>query len=134
MKTKCRKIKEDIRQGMRLTERIFLATINEEKFRKYVEKSKAKVDILAGKNSYHVTKKKIDKGFALEKLKAKIRFGKNDIIIGVGDSDLDIPLFKEADYSFIVGNGSKKAKKYAVNLKGNYVDGIKEIQCGLFVN
>lgn len=128
MKKRCKSIKEDIRQGMRLTERIFLATIKEERFEKYVENSKARVNILAGKNSYHVTQKKVDKGFALERLKTELRFGTDDMVIGVGDSDLDIPLFKKADYAFVVGNGSSKAKKHATNLKGNYAAGIRELE------
>jgi len=125
MKTRCRKVKEDIRQGMRLTERIFLATITKQEFLKYVEKSKAKVNVLASKSSYHVAKERVDKGSALEKLKTKLRLGINDIVIGVGDSDLDVPLLKEADYGFVVGNGSKSAKAAGIDLGKNYADGVE---------
>jgi len=125
MKARCRKVKEDIRQGMRLTERIFLDTVTKPKFLEYVEKSKARVSVLASKGSYHVTKEGVDKGSALEKLKTRLRLGANDIVIGVGDSDLDVPLLQEADYGFVVGNGSKDAKAAGIDLGKNYADGVE---------
>ncbi len=85
------------------------------------------MDVLASKNAYHVTKKHINKGSALERLRTELRFGDYDIIVGVGDSDLDISLFKESDYKFAVGNASPDAKKAATPLKGNYVDGVVEM-------
>ena len=127
VKTYCPNVKEDIKQGMRLTERIFRATIKEDQFLKYVKKSKAKVNVLASKNSYHVTGENIDKGFALEKLKTKLQFGQNDIIIGIGDSDLDISLLDESDHKFVVGNASKKVKSIAISLGKNYADGVEEM-------
>ena len=127
MKTNRIKIKEDIEQGFRLTERIFHADVPAKQFLEYVEKSGAKVTVLASKTSFHVTKEKIDKGFALEKLRTKLRLGYDDVIIGVGDSDLDISLLKESDYKFAVGNASRRTKSVAVNLRGDFADGIKEM-------
>jgi len=80
MKAKCGRVSEDIQQGMRLTERIFRATIGEQRFRAYVKKSKAKVSVFASKDSYHVAKEGVDKGFALEKLKSKLRLGPDDVV------------------------------------------------------
>lgn len=132
IKKKCKKVKEDIRQGMRKTERIFKNTIPEKKFMEYVKKSKAQVNVLASKNTYHVTKKGIDKGSALEKLRNRLRLGDNDIVIGVGDSNLDIPLLQEADYGFVVGNATEKLKKEGIVLKKNYADGVEEMYEKLF--
>ena len=127
MKQKCKKIKEDIKQGMRLTERIFQAAVSELIFLKYVERSKIKVNVLASKNSYHVAQDKVDRGFALEKLKTEIRLGSSDVVIGIGDSDLDIPLLEESDYGFVVGNASQKAKGAGIVLGKSYADGVKEM-------
>lgn len=128
MKQNCNTVKEDIDQGMRLTERIFTHTISTNRFLSYVRKSRARVDVLASKNAYHVTKKQINKGFALERLRTELRFGDNDKVVGVGDSDLDVPLFQESDYSFAVGNSSPNAKRAAKNHLGrNYADGVAEM-------
>ena len=127
MKQKCKKIKEDIEQGMRLTEKIFKATVPEPTFLKYVKRSKIKVNVLASKNSYHVAQDKVNKGFALEKLKTKLRFGFSDLVIGIGDSGLDIPLLEESDYGFVVGNASQKAKGAGIVLGKSYADGVKEM-------
>ncbi len=127
MKKHCKKITEDVVQGIRITERIFDAVIKESKFLNYVKKSNANVEVLASKNSYHVVKKKINKGYALERLSTELRFGNDDVVIGVGDSDLDVPLFGESVYKFAVGNASPKAKKTAIFLSENYADGVQEM-------
>lgn len=127
MKGNCKKIKEDIPQGMRLTERIFKRNIPKSEFLKYVKKSKIKVAVGTSQDAYHVTKKKIDKGHALERLRTYLKLGDNDVVIGVGDSNLDVPLFKEADAAFAVGNASDDAKRNATVLDGKYADGIEEM-------
>ncbi len=133
MKMHCKKITEDMPQGFRITEVIFNAKITQSKFLNYVKKSKANVSVLSSKNSYHVAKKNINKGYALERLRHELKFGDNDIVIGVGDSDLDIPMFKESDHAFAVGNASLNAKKHAENLERSHADGIEEMYTRLFV-
>ncbi len=124
----CPKVREDVSQAMRITERIFLRGVSETKFREYVKKSKANVDVLSSKTSYHVAKRGVNKGSALEELKARLKFGKYDIAVGVGDSDLDVPMFEKSNWSFAVHNASSRAKKAAtVVLEGSYGDGVAEI-------
>ena len=128
MKVNCRRVTEDIPQAMRITERIFRKDVPEPKFKEYVKKSRANVDVLSSKTSYHVTKRGVNKGSALEKMKAHLEFGEYDVVVGVGDSDLDVPMFEKSDWSFAVHNASRRAKKAAtVVLEGSYGDGVAEI-------
>ena len=128
MKINCRRVREDIPQAMRITERIFIKGVPEAKFREYVKKSKARVDVLSSKTSYHVAKRGVNKGSALEKMRAHLELGEYDVVVGVGDSDLDVPMFEKSDCSFAVHNASRRAKKAAaVVLEGSYGDGVAEI-------
>lgn len=119
---------EDMRQDMRLTEVIFLKKdVTVRRLETAVKAQKASVDIHASKNSYHVSKKGINKGTAMLELCRRIRFG-NRMMISVGDADMDIPMLEKADYSFAVGNASPGAKKAANRvLRGRYEKGIEEI-------
>ena len=128
MKLSHRQIVEDVPQGMRVTERIFRKSVPEGMFKKYVKESGAAVDVLASKTSYHVAKRGVNKGSALEKLKTDLVFNEYDIAVAVGDSDLDAPMFRESDWSFAVHNATRLAKKNAtVVLKGDYGDAIAEM-------
>lgn len=128
MKVNCRRVREDIPQAMRVTERIFRKNVPESRFKEYVKKSKADVDVLSSKTSYHVTKRGVNKGSALEKLKVHLEFGEYDVAVGVGDSDLDVPMFEKSDWSFAVHNASRRAKRAATTvLEGSYGDGVAEI-------
>ena len=128
MKVNCRRVREDVSQPMQITERIFRKNVPESKFKEYVKMSKANVDVLSSKTSYHVTMRGVNKGSALEKLKAHLEFGEYDVAVGVGDSDLDVPMFEKSDWSFAVHNASRRAKKTATTvLEGSYGDGVAEI-------
>lgn len=128
MKVNCRRVREDVSQPMQITERIFRKNVPESKFKEYVKRSKANVDVLSSKTSYHVTMRGVNKGSALEKLKAQLEFVEYDVAVGVGDSDLDVPMFEKSDWSFAVHNASRRAKKTATTvLEGSYGDGVAEI-------
>ena len=121
-------IPEDMAQGERLTEVIFLQkNVTLKRIAQAIKARKAKVDIHASKNSFHISKRGINKGSAMLELGKRLHWN-NQMIIAVGDADMDIPMFKNADYSFAVGNASKGAKRAASKvLKGKYEQGIKEI-------
>lgn len=128
MKMNHRHIVEDIPQGMRVTERIFRKSVPEREFKKYVRESGAAVDVLASKASYHVAKRGVNKGSAIERLKTDLVFNEYDVAVGVGDSDLDVPMFRESNWSFAVHNATRLAKKSAsVVLEGDYGDAIAEM-------
>ena len=128
MKINCPWVREDTLQAMRITERIFLKGMPESKFREHIKKSKANADMLSSKTSYHVAKRGVNKGFALENLKAHLKFGEYDVVVGVGDSDLDVSMFDKSDWSFAVHNATRRAKKAATSvLEGSYGDGVAEI-------
>lgn len=115
----------DTKQGSRLTERIIKNTLSRKDIDSCVKKYA--VQVLASKNSYHIVKKYIHKGTALRKL-INMRRWDNDFIVAVGDNDLDVPMFKEADISFAVSNASDLAKRHAsVVLDNSYVKGVQEM-------
>ena len=128
MKLNHSQTREDIPQGMRVTERIFRKSVPEREFKRHVKKSGAAVDVLASKTSYHVAKRGINKGSALERVKTDLAFNEDDIAVSVGDSDLDVPMFKESHWSFAVHNATRLAKKSAtIVLDGDYGDAIAEM-------
>ena len=119
------RVKQDRKQGSRRTERIILNNLTEQEYERCTKKYR--VDILASQSSYHIVEKNINKGTALRKL-IQMRQWDNDFIIGVGDSDLDIPLFDEANESFAVGNSSPLVKEMATHvLRNNFEQGVKEM-------
>ena len=104
---------EDMDQGTRLTEVIFLTgDISKKRLDKAIKTTRAKVDVHTSKNSYHISKRGINKGTAMLELCTRLHFD-NQMVIAIGDADMDIPMFKKADYSFAVGNASPNAKKAA---------------------
>lgn len=130
---RCKHLKEDIKHNFRITERIFTRTITPTKFKKYVQNSKAKVDFHASEKAYHVSKQHINKGSALKKLTYDLRFGSDDVVIAVGDSGLDVPMFKEAEISFAVANAPSEVQKQAhVTLQNKTFDGVMEMYNGWF--
>ena len=128
MKMNHRQIVEYIPQGMRVTGRIFRKSVPEKEFKKYVKESGAAVDVLASKTSYHVAKRGVNKGSAIERPKTDLVFNEYDIAVGVGDSGLDVPMLRESDWSFAVHNAARLAKKSASVVQGgDYGDAIAEM-------
>lgn len=121
-------IREDMDQGIRITEVIFKhEDVDEGKIKNAIRSSKAHVDIHSSKNAYHISKRGIDKGSAMLWLARELRLGEH-MLVAVGDADMDIPMFKNAGYSFAVGNASPGAKEAASEtLKGEFERGIEEL-------
>ncbi|MGI0064337.1 MAG: HAD family hydrolase [Nitrosopumilaceae archaeon] len=121
-------INEDMKQGERFTEVLFLqkdVTINQ--ITEAIKKTKARVSVHPSKNSYHISSHGINKGTAILEVGKRLHWG-NVLVIAVGDADMDIPMFEKADYSFAVGNASEGAKKAAKKiLNGKFEKGIEEI-------
>ena len=121
------KIVQDMEQGSRRSEVIIKTKLKQSKLEKCAKNNKTV--ILASRTSFHIAKKGINKGSAIKWLSEERNWG-NDLLIAVGDSDLDIPMFnsKIVDYSFAVGNASKKAEEAAeVVLEEDYLTGIKQM-------
>ena len=120
------KIHQDTSQGSRVTERIIKNNISQDDCKNCVKNLGVK--LLASKTAYHIVEKHVDKGTAIRKL-AKIRkWGDDVLIIGVGDSELDVPMFKESNFSFAVNNASNKCKDAASEtLSNSFLEGIEEM-------
>ena len=128
----------DASQQSRKTEHIIIKnTLTKKCLNQAIRKSKAQVEVHTSKNTYHISKNGINKGSAIEYIISEEELGlSSDIneIIAVGDSDLDIPMFKIADSSYAVGNANLTVKKKAkYRLKNNPPKAIEELYNKLFV-
>ena len=122
------RIKEDMSQGERITEVIFLHDdVSRVMLDKAIKATKAKVDIHKSQNSYHISAKNKDKGTAILELANRMKWG-DTYKIAVGDSQLDVPMFSACDYSFAPKNCDKHARD-ACNqvLSGSYEECLAEI-------
>lgn len=109
LKSKYKK-KEDMKQGERITEVIFLQKdVTEDQLNEAIETTDAKVKIHKSQNSYHISAKNIDKGSAILELANRMKWG-NSYKIAVGDSQLDVPMFEVCEYSFAPKNCDKHAR------------------------
>jgi len=122
------RVKEDMAQGERFTEVIFLQKdVTRKQIDEAIRAKSARVDVHASKNSYHISKHKVNKGTAMLEVAKRLHW-KKTMIIAVGDADMDIPMFEKAGYSFAVGNASPDARKAASKcLTGKYHEGVKQI-------
>lgn len=76
---------------------------------------------------YHIDSKDVHKGKAVYEIKNTILKIPDDRVISMGDSELDIPMFKASKFSIAVGNADPKVKSYAtICVKGTYMDGVLE--------
>lgn len=110
-------------------------TITKSELKQAIKKSKAEVESHATKNTYHITAKGIDKGTAILYLTGadELDFGERHKLYSVGDSDLDIPMFKVTNRSYAVKNADDVVKKAAdVILTMDGVNGIDEIYDDMF--
>ena len=124
-----KKIREDLDQGMRFTERIYRKdSISLKELCTHKNESDVDVDINPSKNSFHICKHEINKYSAIEKLTSELQFGEYDKIVAVGDSDMDMSMINEAEIGFAVNNASHNVIEIAdVHLKKKNVDGIEEM-------
>ncbi len=121
-------IREDPKHGSRITERIIPKIIQKNKLDNCIKRSGAKVDVIESGTAYHIATKGINKSVAIEKITSDQQFTDYDIVIAVGDSDLDVPMFKGSDFSFAVRNASKKAIENAnVHLQHDFAEGVREM-------
>ena len=127
----------DVNQQSRKTECIIMKEkIERSKLIRAAKKSKADVEIHASKNTYHISKKGVNKGSAIEYMisNEELDLGcDRHEIIAVGDSDLDIPMFEHVDYSYAVKDAADTVKKKAkYTLKNKAPKAIEEVYCKLF--
>ena len=122
------KIKEDMKQGERITEVIFLQSdVSSKQLNEAIKKTGAKVSIHKSQNSYHVSKKGVDKGSAILELGKRLKWG-NAYKIAVGDSQMDVPMFDACDYSFAPKNADDSARDACTQvLDGNYEEAIARL-------
>ena len=122
------KVKEDMKQGERITEVIFLQKdVPLEMITEAQKATKASVSVHASKESHHISKKGIDKGSAILELGKRLKWG-NSFKISVGDSQLDVPMFEASDYSYAPKNGDSYAKESCSEvLDGTYEKAIEKL-------
>lgn len=103
--------REDMDQGERITEVIFLKSdVTEEMVREAREATGAKVGVHASKNALHVSKEGIDKGSAVLELGNRLKWG-DAYTIAMGDSQMDVPMFRAVRHSFAPANCDAAARE-----------------------
>jgi HAD superfamily hydrolase (TIGR01484 family) len=136
VQNKYKNVQIDEKQQSRMTEIVLKKeTITPLQLKNAIKSSKANVEIHQSKNTYHITKKGINKGHAIHYVTGVdgLNLGEGHIIYSVGDSNLDIPMFDATDHSFAVENATKEAKKAAsVCLQNSGPAGIDEIYDHMF--
>ena len=114
-------VKEDMRQGERITEVILLQSeVTAAQIKKAEKTTKAKISIHQSQNSFHISKSGVDKGTAITELARRLKWG-NAFKIAVGDSQMDVAMFNACDYSFAPKNADDSAKEACTEvLDANY--------------
>ncbi len=111
----------DPNQKNRRTEYVFLKeSIKENVLKKAIKQSKANVEYHMSKNTYHISKKGINKGTTMEHLTGADELDLDpeiDQVIAIGGSDLDYPMFVYADKGYLVGKPEKHLKEKISKLK-----------------
>ncbi|MDA7960475.1 MAG: Cof-type HAD-IIB family hydrolase [Nitrosopumilus sp.] len=105
-------VKMDDKQNNRETEVVLLKnSITEAELKRAIRNSRARVEYHAGKNTYHITARGVNKGTAIGALKTRLNIDDElEMIVGMGDSMLDVPMFKKVEKAFVV-NPDRELKK-----------------------
>lgn len=124
-------------QQTRKTEYVIVKdSIGKNLLEKAIVESGAHVEIHESKNTYHISKTGVNKRTAVEYLTGQKELGLDreaHLIVAVGDSELDIPMFRHADCSYAVGNADSNVKNEAtVCLSSNAPKAVAEIYDHLF--
>ncbi len=102
----------------RFTEIVLERTFNIDEGRRILDESGIPVTINDSKYGYHLTHKSVNKAVGL-KLAVKHLGIDTSKIVAVGDSEIDIPMFKICGYSVALGNSPDSLKdeaSFSVNL------------------
>jgi phosphoglycolate phosphatase (TIGR01487 family) len=108
-------LKESWTSNIRLSDYVFSRPAKNiiQKIKKYVnENQELNVKIYDTKFSLQIIDKNIDKGVAAKFLLNKLGYSFENIY-AIGDSEVDIPIFKIANVSFALKNSSSKVKSSA---------------------
>ena len=112
----------DPKQKNRRTEYVLMRkSITETELKKAIRLSTANVEYHASKNTYHISQKGINKGTAIEFLTSSEELDLDpeiDEVIAIGDSGLDIPMFKYVEKGYFVGKPTPILKKKLDKFKG----------------
>lgn len=105
----------DPNQNNRITEYVLTHdSITEDALCDVIDLSKAKVEYHSSKNTYHISAKNKNKGSGIEYLTSGYELNLDPDIdekIGIGDSDLDIPMFDFCDRGYLAGQPNAKLRK-----------------------
>ncbi len=111
----------DKNQQNRRTEYVLLTnSITENNLKRAISKSGAIIEYHTSKNTYHISAKNVNKGSAIAFLTGGDELSLDstlDEVIAIGDSDLDFPMFKHADRSYLVGKPDNSLAKKIKGLK-----------------
>lgn len=126
----------DSNQQSRKTEYVIIKeSLTKTFLNRAIRESKLKIEVHTSKNTYHISKRGVNKGTAIEYVTSEeeLALSSSHEVIAVGDSDLDIPMFKYSDSSYAVGNADSTVKKKATyTLTNSAPKAIEELYNKLF--
>lgn len=100
------------------------ASVDEVEFKVVLKKFESVIECHQTKNTMHITAKGVNKGTAIDYLMGADNLNKNpdiNILVAVGDSELDFPMFQRCNIAYLVSppnsNIIKLAKKKKIGVK-----------------
>ncbi len=96
----------------RMTEVVLLRTFDPKLGQEVLDKNGVPVRINDSKFALHLTRRGIDKSLALSEGLQTLGISPEEVIV-VGDSEIDVPMFRLCGYGIAVGNATQEAKSEA---------------------
>jgi phosphoglycolate phosphatase len=101
----------------RMTEIVLERTFELNEGNKILRENDLDLKIVDSNYAFHINEVKINKGFGLASLLKDLNID-FDQVVAIGDSETDIPMFKQSKFSFTFENSDENVRKSATHIVG----------------
>ena len=101
----------------RMTEIVLERTFELNECNKILRENELDLKIVDSNYAFHINEVKINKGFGLAFLLKDLNID-FDQVVAIGDSETDIPMFKQSKFSFTFENSDENVRKSATHIVG----------------
>ena len=101
----------------RMTEIVLERTFELNEGNKILRENELDLKIVDSNYAFHINEVKINKGFGLAFLLKDLNID-FDHVVAIGDSETDIPMFKQSKFSFTFENSDENVRKSATHIVG----------------
>ena len=101
----------------RMTEIVLERTFELNEGNKILRENELDLKIVDSNYAFHINEVKINKGFGLAFLLKDLNID-FDQVVAIGDSETDIPMFKQSKFSFTFENSDENVRKSATHIVG----------------